>query len=64
MEFQNIVTAIGSLGFPIVACCVMFMQNEKQQTRHAEETALFTEAINELKVAITSLTERLLKNEN
>ena len=31
MDMQSISTIIGSLGFPIFACCVMFWQNQNLQ---------------------------------
>lgn len=31
MDLNNIAGLIGSLGFPIFACCVMFMQNQNLQ---------------------------------
>ena len=49
MEEQTIITLIGSLGFPIVMCLLMFRQNQRM-----------TEVIGELKDAITTLTNRIL----
>ena len=31
MEINNLAGLIGSLGFPIFACCVMFVQNQNLQ---------------------------------
>lgn len=31
MNLNDITTMIGTLGFPIFACCVMFFQNNKLQ---------------------------------
>ena len=31
MDLNNLAGLIGSLGFPIFACCVMFMQNQNLQ---------------------------------
>lgn len=31
MDAQTLITAISTVGFPIAACCVMFMQNNKLQ---------------------------------
>lgn len=31
MDFTALTQLIGSLGFPIFACCMMFMQNNKLQ---------------------------------
>lgn len=48
MDFNTITTTIGSLGFPIVACCYMFYIYNKQ-----------VDVINELKIAINKLIDRL-----
>ena len=31
MDIETIITAISTVGFPIAACCVMFMQNNRLQ---------------------------------
>lgn len=46
---QTIVTLIGSLGFPIVMCLLMYRQNLR-----------LTEVVSELKDAITNLTNKIL----
>lgn len=48
MDINSVTTLIGSLGFPIAACCVMFYQNSKLQ-----------ETLNELSKTLTSMNERL-----
>lgn len=48
MDYNTIVSLIGSVGFPIVACCVMFMQNSKMQ-----------ETLQELVKTLTTMNERL-----
>lgn len=53
MDINGITTLIGSLGFPIAACCVMFYQNSKLQ-----------ETLNELSKTLTSMNERLTDIEN
>lgn len=41
MDFEVISQLIGSVGFPIAACCVMFYQNSKmQQTLSSIATAM------------------------
>lgn len=41
MDFEVISQIIGSVGFPIAACCVMFYQNSKmQQTLSSIATAM------------------------
>lgn len=56
---EEIANLIGSLGFPIAACIYMAYVNAKQTEAHKEEMAKMTEAVNELKVAITSLVDKL-----
>ena len=59
MDAGTISSLIGSLGFPIAACIYMAYVNAKQTEAHKEEMAKMTEAVNELKVAITSLVDKL-----
>lgn len=61
MEMNDIITAIGSLGFPIVACIYMFRLNEKQNVAHHDEVNSLKDVINELKLAITELTDFIKK---
>lgn len=59
MDMNVISTMIGSLGFPIAACIYMAYVNAKQTEAHKEEMSKMTEAVNELKVAITTLVDKL-----
>ena len=59
MDIGTITGMIGSLGFPIAACIYMAYVNAKQTEAHKEEMSKMTEAVNELKVAITSLVDKL-----
>lgn len=52
MDVGTITSLIGSIGFPIVMCLMMFNYMK-------DEEAKLTEAINELKNVITILTERI-----
>ena len=61
MDITTVGTLIGSLGFPIVACIYMAYINNEQNKRHESESRGMTSAINDLRVAITSLTEKLDK---
>ena len=56
---EQIANLIGSLGFPIAACIYMAYVNAKQTEAHKEEMSKMTEAVNELKVAITSLVDKI-----
>lgn len=59
MDYANIVQLIGSLGFPIVACCVLFYEMEKQNERHKEEMDKLTESLNNNTLALSKLTAKL-----
>ena len=59
MDFSVISNIIGSLGFPITACIYMAYVNAKQTEAHKEEMSKMTEAVNDLKVAITSLVDKI-----
>lgn len=48
MDVETISTLIGSLGFPIVCCIVMFIQNSKLQ-----------ETLTKLSVTLQSMTEKI-----
>lgn len=69
MDITQVMQAIGSLGFPIVACCALFYYLNKEQESHKEEMGAVTEALNrntdallELKTIITMLTGRRQNN--
>ena len=62
MDVTTVTTLIGSLGFPIVACIYMAYINNEQNKRHEAESHEMASAINELKIAITKLTEKLNKD--
>lgn len=64
MDTNAISTLVGSLGFPIVMCILLFWYMREQLADHKEETNALKDAINELKLAITTLTERLDKHDN
>lgn len=71
MDVTQVMQAIGSLGFPIVACCALFYYLNKEQESHKEEMTAVTEALNrntdallELKTIITLLTGRSKNNAN
>lgn len=48
MDFTGLTTFIGSVGFPIAACCFLFYLLNKQ-----------TETLNELKIVLTKLIDKL-----
>ena len=70
MDANTIITLVGSLGFPIVACIAMgwffakvndnYRQDIKEiQTTHREETKTMTEAINNNTMVLQKLCDRL-----
>lgn len=70
MDIQTILTAISSVGFPIVACCAMayffakandnYRNDIKEQNQlHKDETKELVEAINRNSLVIEKLCERL-----
>lgn len=59
MDANAILTAIGTVGFPIVACAALFWQNWKMSENHRSEMAKITEAVNNNTNAIAQLTEKL-----
>ena len=48
MDIQVLASLVSSIGFPIVACGVMFYQNSKMQ-----------ETLNQLTVTLSTMNERL-----
>ena len=59
MDINAISSMIGSLVFPIAACIYMAYVNAKQTEAHKEEMSKMTEAVNELKIAIASLVDKI-----
>lgn len=69
MDVTQIMQAIGSLGFPIVACCALFYYLNKEQEAHKSEMEAVKDALNrntdallELKTIINLLTGRTKTN--
>lgn len=60
---QDIVTAISTVGFPIVMCGALFWYMIKQNEMHQTENREMKDAINALKIAIVQLTERITKED-
>lgn len=58
---NEIITAISTVGFPIVACIYMVYVNKKQTDTHKEEMNKVTEALTDLKIVITELRDTLTK---
>lgn len=60
---KEIVTAISTVGFPIVMCGALFWYMIKQNEMHQTESREMKDAINALKIAIVQLTERITKED-
>ena len=59
MQINEIMQAIATVGFPIVACAAMFWLNYKMNEQHKKEMDKITEAVNNNTIAITNLTSKL-----
>ena len=57
MDIGQVMTAIGSVGFPIVACCAMFWLVNKQDERHKTEMDGLRKTIEDNTNVLTSLKE-------
>lgn len=69
MDVTTISQLVGSLGFPIVACCYLAWMHNESETRHSQERKEMTDAITGntlvlegLKEVIRSMTKE--KNED
>lgn len=56
---QEIMTAVSTVGFPIVMCVLMYVMNDKQDVRHAEEIDKVTQALNNNTIALTKLLDKI-----
>ena len=63
MDIQAVLTAISTVGFPIVACGGLFWMLNKNGEQHKQEIDKMTEALNNNTNAITKLTERMSIND-
>ena len=59
MDANAIMTAISTVGFPIVACGAMYWYMLKANQERREDNAKFTEAINNNTIALTKLAEKM-----
>ena len=56
---QEVVTAISTVGFPIVMCILIFYYMEKEAESHKQEVDGLKEVLTDLKISITQLTDKL-----
>lgn len=59
MDVQAIITAISTVGFPIVMCGALFWYMINQRDSHKEEISKMTEAINNNTLALQKLLDKL-----
>lgn len=67
MDVQVLGQLIGTLGFPIVACCALFWLVDKNETRHNDEINSLRSTIQDNTKILASLQElikQLLNKEN
>lgn len=56
---QDVVTAISTVGFPIVMCILIFYYMEKEAESHKQEVDGLKEVLTDLKISITQLTDKI-----
>lgn len=59
MDYTAVAQLIGSLGFPIVACVMLYMRMEKQDENHKAEVSELTKAIQNNTIVMQKLVDRL-----
>lgn len=59
MDIQAILTAISTVGFPIVVAGAMFWKMNKQDEDHKQEMGKVTEAVNNNTIALQKLIDKL-----
>lgn len=59
MDMQEIMTMIGSYGFPIVMCLLMVFMNREQRKDHTEEVALVRKVVEENTRVIIQLSDKM-----
>lgn len=59
VDYNAIIQAISTLGFPIVCCAVLFWTVQEDRKQQQEESNRFVEAINQLTVMVEKLTTKL-----
>lgn len=63
MDFNTIITAIGSLGFPIVACILMGYIFIKFTDNYRADIKSMTEIVNNNTIALNKLIDKIDKEE-
>lgn len=58
-ELNAVLTAIGTLGFPIVMCLYLMKYIKEKDKEHLEEMKAFAETVKNNTIAILNLTAKL-----
>ena len=58
-DLNGILTAISTVGFPIVMCCALFWKMDKQDKDHKEEQEKLTAAIQNNTVVMQQVVDKL-----
>jgi hypothetical protein len=59
MDMATVSQLVGTLGFPIVACCALYYQLNKSNERHTEDMNKLSEAVNNNTLVLTKLLSKL-----
>lgn len=59
MDYTAVMQLIGSLGFPIVACVMLYVRMEKQDENHKQEVSELTKAIQNNTLVMQQLLDKL-----
>lgn len=59
MDINVIIQAIGSVGFPIIACIYMAYIHNESEIRHSDERKAMTDAINGNTLVLEVIKDRL-----
>lgn len=63
-EMNTWLTAISTVGFPIVCCAVMFWQNRENAKQHKEESDRWADALANNTLAIQKLSDMVERMES
>lgn len=59
MDYTAIAQLVGSLGFPIVACVMLYVRMEKQDENHKAEVSELSKAIQNNTLVMQKLIDKL-----
>lgn len=64
MDVNAITQLVSNVGFPIVACGALAWLFYREQSAHKEESKNFTDAINNLTIVLTQLSDAIRGGES